>query len=93
MRKVVIGCVVLIVVLAVSAGAASYYLYHKVDSTLAGFKELGTVPELERSVRNQAPFTPPASGELLTTSRVSLDPKANRASRSPRPSSRVRRAW
>jgi hypothetical protein len=64
MKKLLIGCLVLAVVLAVTAGAASYYLYRKVDSTISGFKELGTVPELERSVRNKTPFTPPASGEL-----------------------------
>jgi hypothetical protein len=64
MKKLLIGCLVLAVVLAVTAGAASYYLYRKVDSTISGFKELGTVPELERSVRNKRPFTPPASGEL-----------------------------
>ena len=64
MKKLLIGCLVLAVMLAVTAGAASYYLYRKVDSTISGFKELGTVPELERSVRNKTPFTPPASGEL-----------------------------
>jgi hypothetical protein len=64
MKKLLIGCLVLAVVLAVTAGAASYYLYRKVDSTISGFKELGTVPALERSVRNKTPFTPPASGEL-----------------------------
>jgi hypothetical protein len=64
MKKLLIGCAVLVVVFAVSAGAASYYLYRKVDSTISGFKELGTVPELERSVRNKKPFTPPAGGEL-----------------------------
>jgi hypothetical protein len=64
MKKLLIGCLVLALVLAVTAGAASYYLYRKVDSTISGFKELGTVPELERSVRNKRPFTPPATGEL-----------------------------
>jgi hypothetical protein len=64
MKKVVIGCVVLIAVLAVGAGAASYMVYRKVNSTLAGFAELGTVSELERSVRNRDRFVPPASGEL-----------------------------
>jgi hypothetical protein len=63
MKKLLIGCLVLAVVLAVTAGAASYYLYRKVDSTISGFKELGTVPELERSVRNKT-FSPPSSGAL-----------------------------
>ena len=33
------------------------------SSTFAGFAELGSLPELERSVRDQRPFTPPPSGE------------------------------
>jgi hypothetical protein len=64
MKKALIGCLVLLGVLAVGAGAASYMVYRKVNSTLAGFAQLGTVPELERSVRNQARFVPPPSGEL-----------------------------
>lgn len=66
MKKAVIGCLILLGILVVSAGAASYFIYRKVSTTMAGFAELGTVPALERSVRNQAPFVPPASGELTT---------------------------
>ncbi|MGH7630267.1 MAG: hypothetical protein ACREOF_12990 [Gemmatimonadales bacterium] len=64
MKRAVIGCLVVVVVLAVGAAAASYMVYRKVSTTMAGFAELGSVPDLERSVRNQAPFVPPPSGEL-----------------------------
>src|SRR5688572_24819512 len=64
MKKAVIGCLVVVVVLAVGAAAASYLVYRKVSTTMAGFAELATVPDLDRSLRNQARYVPPASGEL-----------------------------
>ena len=63
MKKLAVGCVVLLALGVIGAGGASYFAYRKVSSTFAGFAELGTVPELERSVRNQRPFTPPPGGE------------------------------
>lgn len=63
MKKLAIGCVVLLALGVVGAGGASYYAYRKVRSTFAGFAELGSLPDLERSVRNQRPFAPPASSE------------------------------
>ena len=63
MKKLAIGCVVLLVLGMVGAGGASYVAYRKVRSTFAGFAELGSLPELERSVRNQRRFEPPASGD------------------------------
>ncbi|HET8625153.1 MAG TPA: hypothetical protein VFM14_16440 [Gemmatimonadales bacterium] len=64
MKKIVIGCLVLLGILGVAAGAASYIAYRKVSSAVSGFAELGTVPTLERSVRNRRPYAPPASGEV-----------------------------
>jgi hypothetical protein len=63
MKKLAIGCVVLLALGVIAAGGASYFAYRKVSSTYAGFADLGTVPELEHSVRNQRPFTPPSGGE------------------------------
>jgi len=63
MKKLAIGCVVLLALGVVGAGGASYFAYRKVSSAFAGFAELGSLPELERSVRNQRPFAPPPSGE------------------------------
>ena len=63
MKKLAIGCAVLLVLGTVGAGGASYVAYRKVSSTFEGFAELGSLPELDRSVRNQRPFEPPVSGE------------------------------
>jgi len=63
MKKLAIGCAVLLVLGMVGAAGASYFAYRKVSSAFAGFAELGSLPELERSVRNQRPFEPPVSGE------------------------------
>jgi hypothetical protein len=70
MKKLAIGCAVLMVLGVVGAGGASYFASRKVSSTFAGFAQLGRLPELERSVRNQRPFTPPAGEE---PSQVQLD--------------------
>ena len=63
MKKLAIGCGVLLLLGMVGAGGASYYAYHKVSSAFAGFAELGSLPQIERSVKNQRPFEPPPAGE------------------------------
>jgi hypothetical protein len=63
-KKVLIGCAILALVLVVGGAVGSYVVYHKVSSTFKGFAELGSVPALERSVRNRAPYVPPPSGEV-----------------------------
>jgi hypothetical protein len=63
MKKLAIGCAVLMLVGVVGAGGASWFAYRKVSSTFTGFAELGTLPEIERGVRLQRPFTPPPGGE------------------------------
>jgi hypothetical protein len=67
MKKVAIGCLVLVAILALGAAAATYVVYRKVSTTLGEFSALSRVPELERSVRNRAPFVPPPSGELTAS--------------------------
>jgi uncharacterized membrane protein len=64
MKKLAIGCGIVVLVLGIVGAGAAYYLYRQVSSTVAQFAELGEIPDLERNVRNQAPFTPPASEEL-----------------------------
>jgi hypothetical protein len=63
MKKLAIGCAVILALGMVGVGVASYAAYRKVSSAFAGFAELGSLPELERSIRNQRPFAPPANGE------------------------------
>ena len=64
MKKLAIGCGVVLLLAGIAAAGVGYYLYRQVSSTVTQFAELGQVPELERGVRNQDPFVPPLSEEL-----------------------------
>jgi hypothetical protein len=64
MKKLAIGCGILLVVLLVGGAVAAYVIYSKVKSTVAEFAALGEIPTIERGVRNTGTFTPPDSGEL-----------------------------
>ena len=64
MKKLAIGCGIVVLVLGVCAVGVTYYLYRQVSSTLSQYAELASVPDLERSVTNRTPFTPPSSEEL-----------------------------
>jgi len=63
-KKVAIGCMSVLVVLVVSAGIVSFIAYRMISSTVSEFAQLARVPDLERSIRNQSAFAPPAAGEL-----------------------------
>jgi hypothetical protein len=64
MKKLAIGCGLVVLVTCVAAAGVVYYLYRQVSSTVTQFAELAQVPDLEGAVRNRAPFVPPASEEL-----------------------------
>lgn len=64
MKKLAIGCGIVVLVLGVAAAGVSYYVYRQVAPAFTQFAELAEIPNIERSIRNQAPFTPPASEEL-----------------------------
>jgi hypothetical protein len=64
MKKLAIGCGLVLLVLGVAAAGVAYYAYRQVSTTLAQFQEFSEVPDLERDVRNQDAFVPPASAEL-----------------------------
>lgn len=61
MKKLAIGCGAVLLVLAVGAGIAGYYIVSKAKSYLSQFE---AIVALEQNVANKAPFTPPADGEL-----------------------------
>ena len=67
MKKLAIGCVVLLV-LAIAGIAAVPYVLSRISRTVTsaaeGFvAELSSLPELERNVQKQGPYTPPPTGE------------------------------
>jgi hypothetical protein len=68
MKKLVIGCLVVLVLAAVAVATGSYFLYRAASpyiedarNYVRGLSELG---ELEKEITNKSPHTPPASGEL-----------------------------
>ena len=64
MKKLAIGCGLVLVLTGVAAAGVAYYLYRQVSSTIAQFSGFTDLPELEAGVRNRAPYTPPASEEI-----------------------------
>src|SRR5262249_42832387 len=64
MKKVAIGCLILLVVGGAAAAGVMYYGYMKVKGMAAQFAELGQVSDIERGVRVKGPYVAPESGEL-----------------------------
>jgi hypothetical protein len=64
MKKLAIGCGIVVLVLGMAAAGVAFYVYRQFSGAVAQFAQLSQVPELERSVRNRQPFVPPASEEL-----------------------------
>ncbi|HSC30059.1 MAG TPA: hypothetical protein VLD67_22450 [Vicinamibacterales bacterium] len=64
MKKLAIGCLIVLVLGGIAAASVGYYFYRQFRSTFAQFAELGQVPEIERGVRVRGGFVPPASEEL-----------------------------
>ncbi len=64
MKKLAIGCGIVVLLLGVAGAGVAYYLYRQFSGTIAQFAQLSEVPELERRVRNQDPYVPPATEEL-----------------------------
>jgi hypothetical protein len=64
MKKVAIGCGILLVILLVAGAVGSYLLVNKVKETVGEFAALGEIPEIERGIADDATFVPPDTGEL-----------------------------
>ena len=71
MKKVLVGCLVVVVLGIVALVGAGFFVYRatapmvqNAREYLAGLSELGKLSDLERDVKNQAPYTAPSSGEL-----------------------------
>jgi hypothetical protein len=64
MKKLAIGCGLALIVLLVAGGIATWVVVNKVKETVGEFAVLGEIPEIERQVRNTAPYAPPGNGEL-----------------------------
>ena len=65
MKKLLLGCAVVSVLLVVGGGALGYFfVYRPAREYVASFAHLQEIPKLNEQVRNKATFTPPAGGEL-----------------------------
>lgn len=64
MKKLAIGCLIIVVVAGAAIVGVGYYGYLKVRSTVSQFAELAKVRDIESGVRVKTTFSPPDSGEL-----------------------------
>jgi hypothetical protein len=64
MKKIAIGCLVVLVLGGVAAGGLAFYAYRKFSATAAKFAELSKVPDIESGIKVRTAFTPPESAEL-----------------------------
>lgn len=64
MKKLAIGCGIVMLLIGVAAVGAGYYLFRQAAGIATQFAELRQVPDIERGIQNRRPFTPPASEEL-----------------------------
>ena len=64
MKKLAIGCGIVVLVLGAAVVGVGYYGYLKVRSTVTQLAALGQVHDIERGVKVQTPFAVPASGAL-----------------------------
>jgi hypothetical protein len=64
MKKLAIGCGIVLVLAIVAGAIGTYYVFHKVKATVSEFAALGSIPDIERGVEDTSPFTPPASDEF-----------------------------
>lgn len=66
MKKLAIGCGVVLLLLGIVAAGATYYVIRQARAVFAQLQALDRVPEIERGVRARAGYEPPASGEVTT---------------------------
>jgi hypothetical protein len=64
MKKLAIGCGIILLLLGIGAAGATYYIYRQARTMVSQFAELRQVPDIERDIRKKDPFTPPSSEEL-----------------------------
>lgn len=66
MKKLAIGCGVVILLAGIVVAGASYYVYRQARAMFAQLQQLDRVPEIERGVRAPSGYQPPASSEVTT---------------------------
>jgi hypothetical protein len=68
MKKLLVGCLVIVVLGAIVVGVGSYMLYRAasplIEDARSYLEGMAQLSELDRQIVNRSPHTPPASGEL-----------------------------
>jgi hypothetical protein len=64
MKKLAIGCLIVVVLAGAVVAGVSYYTYRQARAMFAQVAELGQIPEIEQRVVNKSAFVPPANEEL-----------------------------
>jgi hypothetical protein len=68
MKKFLVGCLILVLFCVVVLGIGGFFLWRAaspvIDNARNYLQGLSQLGELEKEIKNQAPYTPPASGEL-----------------------------
>ena len=81
MKKFAIGCAIVLVVLLVLGGIASYFVYQRFVGPIAKFAtNMQQVATIEKEVKNTSSFTAPENGEL-TEEMVSASSRSRSTSR------------
>ncbi len=65
MKKLVFGCLFVVVILAIVGGILGYvYIVEPARSDVVAFRQLGNLSDLDKNVKNTTAFTTPVGGEL-----------------------------
>jgi hypothetical protein len=72
MKKLAIGCGIVALLGIIGGAIATYYVVHKVTSTVADFAALGSIPDIEKQVQDTSVYSPPESGEFSDTQLTGL---------------------
>jgi hypothetical protein len=67
MKKLAIGCAVVLVLFGIAAAGVTYYVYRQARTMVAQFAELSQVPNIERGLKLRGSYTPPVSEELTAS--------------------------
>jgi hypothetical protein len=67
MKKIAIGCGIVLLLCMIAGAAVGYYVFRKAQSLYQQVAEFGQIPEIERGIRSRGEYAPPASGELTKT--------------------------
>jgi hypothetical protein len=64
MKKWVIGCLAVLLIVGVVGIGGMWYAYHRAKEYVSGLAQFGDIPKIEEQVTQKASFTPPANSEL-----------------------------